>query len=1044
MQTLPHKLLLTLSAIVSIAADAATGPVVNGPEFVATSEMYSITLDPGSLVSGSWTINWGDGSSSIVPVSQTSATRSFAQPGVYQVSATLKNGTGGSIETQQAYTPLVLKTKPALYYNFNDGVGTEHVGPPHTRQGAVTTVKSFAGSTGDAVRLAGAGYLRLAGHSMKDSDFFGIEFWARPNNITSRQVVFGGVGTADGNVLVYIEQGNLCFELRGSGVKSIPLGSDVQPGRWYQFGVSFERSPYFKERNQLRFYRDGQLYAEHTFSAALSRPVAYTGATIGAHDTGNASMMNYFNGDIDEVVLHPLGVFPGAFLERYRAATTNQCNWRVAVCADGAAQFTVQEPTISGEKTVQLTPDDRTKDSANFNALKGAITSLVSGQRLKIVGPSDSVGRTYYLGRYDTNDMGIILALWSRQNIEIDGGGAKFLITTPYKCFIMIDGGDRIALRNMSFDIDPVVNRVGTYARVLNVDAVSGNLEIQYVKGAALVPDMTVSNDVNIWRWRRIDRQTRALVGDGFIEPTFVSKTVQADTSRWVYKFSDSSTSSIWSRFTAIKNENALLQLNNARFFKTAFQFGSGVKNLTLDRLHLYGALGMGYHIGHFDYVRMVNCRIGLPPGETVEDRPLATGSDGIQVFQGATGHFIFEGNDIAMTDDDPISLKSPVYRGSKKVDANQLEVPKDSTLADFLMPEVLANGTTIQVRKSNLDPLGPGDEGIFKVTAYNSLTRIVTLNKPLPGAINDGYCVMNEAKPMTNWVLRGNNFHDLNGRFLIYTRDGTFENNRARGMYFHIGFAASNVDVAGQPYNILVRNNYIQGNLVDTGCWETYPTVPVIEDISFVNNSFIGSRWGFDRTTRLNMMNNYMEGVSTTLGAVSVTKSSGIDVVGNSHYDPKSSVFIGKDVQSVVDAADNEEIRKRGVASDIIVDNSSAVYAGTWSTSSWNSGQFFGTDYRTASGSGAVARFTPLLSETGGYRVYAMWNSGADRGATVSYTVTHANGTATVTRSHRTGGGLWVYLGTYTFNSGSAGNVTVSSTGAGGIVVADAVRFQR
>jgi hyaluronate lyase len=57
-----------------------------------------------------------------------------------------------------------------------------------------------------------------------------------------------------------------------------------------------------------------------------------------------------------------------------------------------------------------------------------------------------------------------------------------------------------------------------------------------------------------------------------------------------------------------------------------------------------------------------------------------------------------------------------------------------------------------------------------------------------------------------------------------------------------------------------------------------------------------------------------------------------------------------------------------------------------------------------------------------------------------VPITVKHAGGTNTKTYDQRTGGGVWVLHGTYSFNAGTAGYVQVSDVN--GQACADAVKF--
>lgn len=141
----------------------------------------------------------------------------------------------------------------------------------------------------------------------------------------------------------------------------------------------------------------------------------------------------------------------------------------------------------------------------------------------------------------------------------------------------------------------------------------------------------------------------------------------------------------------------------------------------------------------------------------------------------------------------------------------------------------------------------------------------------------------------------------------------------------------------------------------------------------------------------------------------------------------------------------------------EVVVDNDSPGFSvsGSWSTGSSN--PYFATTsavptarYRAATGSAtetAVARFTPTISAAGFYPVYGWALDGSNRLPDQTYRVNHAGGATEVKVNHRRVGKGWVYLGTYFFNAGAAGNVEVSnktsapdpgSTSA----IADAIRF--
>ena len=130
--------------------------------------------------------------------------------------------------------------------------------------------------------------------------------------------------------------------------------------------------------------------------------------------------------------------------------------------------------------------------------------------------------------------------------------------------------------------------------------------------------------------------------------------------------------------------------------------------------------------------------------------------------------------------------------------------------------------------------------------------------------------------------------------------------------------------------------------------------------------------------------------------------------------------------------------------SSVIELDNASpgfSVAAGAWGSSSYTVG-YVGTDYRTALGTNQSAQFTPNIVTPGTYEVFANWTDGPNRATNARYEVNHANGTTTILVDQTTGGGVFQSLGIFSFNAGTAGNITLTTAGTDGYVIADAVRL--
>jgi len=111
-----------------------------------------------------------------------------------------------------------------------------------------------------------------------------------------------------------------------------------------------------------------------------------------------------------------------------------------------------------------------------------------------------------------------------------------------------------------------------------------------------------------------------------------------------------------------------------------------------------------------------------------------------------------------------------------------------------------------------------------------------------------------------------------------------------------------------------------------------------------------------------------------------------------------------------------------------IIVDNQDA---GTFTTTgSWNESgatdEYDGSSFYTQN-EDDTATWTPNLASAGTYNVYAWWCYYDTRDTYALYTVNHTSGSDTMRVNQQQDTGQWVLLGTYDFNAGTSGSVTVT-----------------
>jgi len=129
--------------------------------------------------------------------------------------------------------------------------------------------------------------------------------------------------------------------------------------------------------------------------------------------------------------------------------------------------------------------------------------------------------------------------------------------------------------------------------------------------------------------------------------------------------------------------------------------------------------------------------------------------------------------------------------------------------------------------------------------------------------------------------------------------------------------------------------------------------------------------------------------------------------------------------------------------ADALVVDNADGAVqlTGSWQPASTTPG-FYGGDYlfKVPGSDSSLVRWPfPHAAAPGPYAVFARWTSGPNRASLVTYQITSVDGTVSVHRGQRTGGGRWNALGTYTFRPNQAQGVSLLGR-ADGVVVADAV----
>jgi hypothetical protein len=126
-------------------------------------------------------------------------------------------------------------------------------------------------------------------------------------------------------------------------------------------------------------------------------------------------------------------------------------------------------------------------------------------------------------------------------------------------------------------------------------------------------------------------------------------------------------------------------------------------------------------------------------------------------------------------------------------------------------------------------------------------------------------------------------------------------------------------------------------------------------------------------------------------------------------------------------------------------VDDDDAQLTGDWKPSNATPG-YVGHGYRhngNAKDGKASARFEAKLPKPGRYEVRLAYPPNSNRASNVKIEIQHAGGTKCVAVNQRQSlpaGGIFISIGEYEFSGNS--NITISTAGADGYVVIDAVQW--
>ena len=287
-----------------------------------------------------------------------------------------------------------------------------------------------------------------------------------------------------------------------------------------------------------------------------------------------------------------------------------------------------------------------------------------------------------------------------------------------------------------------------------------------------------------------------------------------------------------------------------------------------------------------------------------------------------------------------------------------------------------------------------------------------------------------------------------------IYVAQGSYLNTISNSMT-QINYVRNKPMPGSEPYSYRVTNSGTVDrtgfkNALLAGPYASYQSVPTM---SWISSPTYGMLKGFIKNTS----GNAIYPATVTVQSKS-TKNSGtgfygfVDLsTGTYTVTATATGYNNASGQVTITAGQVKTLdltmTTGGGGTEIIIDNPSATYTGTWSTGT-SSTDKYGSDYRyatTATSETATAKWTPNIGTAGNYNVYVWYPQGTNRSSKAPYTVYWNGGSQTYNVNQQANGGKWNLLAsakpfvTGTSQYTKLGNGTSETSK---VVMADAVRW--
>lgn len=762
-----HRLLTGALVLLFALQSRGAATTFHGDDLVVVGQPYSLTLPAGSACE----VTWGDGA--VETVTGPTASHVFATADVVTVSVRVRQPDGTWAPGRVDPVARIAADRPVFF-----------------APGALK-----AGSA-------------LAKVLPAPADSFSVACRVKLHAGESDVPFFTSASPSRGACRFGVRAGALFFEVDGGGSCGVPIADRLSGEAWHHVAVTYDRAPLFPRSNRVRFFVDGEAVGDGVLPVDDAGPVVCGAAVAGPPP---------FRGEIEALAVFDRLLFPLAVRDQARTLA-GETSLAVTVAYPGSGPVTVELPAIASSADVVLDPDPK---ADNGPALRRALAAATNGTRVRIAQP----------GRYSVRSLveapkwaGMLLE--DKTDVEFDGNGSTLVFADKVARYLLVDRCRRIAVRNVRFDLDPAYARVGVYVKLLEVDPTNRTVKAQQVNGRDGSPDPLIPQRASYWRWRPHDPKTLRIAKSGpyFESGSYATKPV-ADPAAGpgVFRFTlkHDAEHKLWKELAAAMAGQNFFLLNHADFSANAVSLTRS-SQVTFEQVEYHATLGMVFLADGCDHLRVVRCRIGPPPGLTAADRPLASGSDGYHFHQ-MHGDIVFEQNECALTDDDPVSIKDSIWPDLRPVASNQLAGCKG-----------LKPGRPVELLRPDYTPMN------FTAVVVAVTGDVATVDRLLPADLPAGSLLMDRSYHTQNWILRGNYLHDYYGRVMLYSDHGTVTGNRVHDSLYHLGNSVTYFEKAGACRNVITHGNLFERTNADAAKWGGDGPLPAFHEITYSANSFI------------------------------------------------------------------------------------------------------------------------------------------------------------------------------------------------------------